>query len=246
LNLGAPVDLGESEPFTDDDGEIFGSAADGIEGLLADFITRFVTKPDLERGFKWSGKTQSHVHLENVNHSLRRRLAGMLLSVERSRVGLGGLLDNDHVHEHVLDRLNNLGQRADNLCTECAATKRGTADLTMRTEHLQHSVTMLHNWIDWLRMPTIPAGGSRSATPPVAKKASAQAGAGGGKVGRVPSSSTWGRNDTALGQLAATLREKARQDAEAADRAMQDLLKGTCLLRPIACWFVCFSLIELS
>jgi hypothetical protein len=232
------LDLEESDGFTEEDAEDNNSAAEDIEDLLGDFITSFVTKPDLERGFQWSGKTQSHVHLENVNHSVRRRLAGTLLSIERSRVGLGGLLDNDYVHENVLDRVNGLGQKADRLCSECEAAKRGTADLTLRTERLQHSVTVLHNWIDWLRLPTIPGsdGRARPAVPLISQSAAAEAA--GGK-GERSTSSSWGANGAALGRLAATLREKARKEAEAADRAMQELLQGAIAFHALSSACLC-------
>ena len=117
-----------------------------MEDLIGDFLTSFVTSPDFERGFKWSGKTQSHIHLENVNHGLRRRLAATLLSVERAR-SAGGLLNSGYVLDRALDRINELGQQADDLCAECAAAKRGTADLTRRTERTQHCVSMLHRCV---------------------------------------------------------------------------------------------------
>lgn len=195
---------------------------DDMEDLIGDFLTSFVTNPDFERGFKWSGKTQSHIHLENVNHGLRRRLAATLLGVERAR-NVGGLLNNDYVLERALDRINELGQQADDLCAECAAAKRGTADLTRRTERTQHCVSMLHSWIEWLKAPSVPgADGKPNSLPPKAPDEVAD-----GVPGRADTAASGAPARVSARQaLRTTVLEAACAKAQAADRAMQELLEG--------------------
>lgn len=194
-----------------------GYTDDSFRALVSDFLTSFVTHPDLEKGFVYSGKTQSHLQLEGVNSGLRRRLASTLVSLERAPA-VGGLLANDFVHEHVLDRIHDLGQAADSLCCECIVAKRGSPDLTERTEQLQHSVGLLYNWIDWLRHPLVPSqqgkpGGvpssSAPAVPPVTGKGADAA-----------------TSQVMLAQLETCMRQVVAEKTAAADRAMLALLAG--------------------
>lgn len=215
--------------FTDEEYE------DEFREMVGDWLANFVTNPDLGKGFQWSGKTQSHIQLESVNSSLRRRLAATFVSLEKNPCNLGGLLDNAFVHENVLDRIHELGQSADDLCNECIAAKRGSADLTRRTEALEHSAKLLNNWIDWLRRPTMPGADGKHveippgppSPPPVPDFDDVQS--------ETPSPELSARRAAPPGPLgfagrAAREREKVRAAAAerqaAADRAMQALLEG--------------------
>ena len=217
-----PADVYSDDEYDD------GFTDDAFRDMVSDFLTSFVTNPDLEKGFAWSGKTQSHIQLEGVNSALRRRLAATLVSIERWST-TGGLLANDFVQDHVLDRIHELGERADSLCCECADAKRGSADLTLRTEKLQHSVSLLYNWIDWLRHPLVPGHNRRPAAMPSAPGAAAMpppaAGAGKG-------ADTFASN-MMLEQLETCMRQVAEEKSAAADRAMQSLLEGVLLLMPL-------------
>jgi hypothetical protein len=215
----------ESCVYTDDEVHF---SDESLRELVGDFLASFVTNPDLSKGFQWSGKTQSHIQLENVNSLLRRRLASTLVNIEKSPCNLGGLLDNVFVHEQVLDRIHDLGQNADNLCNECSGARRGSPALTQRTEKLHHSVNLLQNWIDWLRHPMVPGQDGKPCNmpgAPVAKQPASPAGRHGTSALRAGSAMV----STGFQQLEESMRLVAEEKAAAADRAMEALLEGmTC------------------
>jgi hypothetical protein len=125
--------------------------------MLGEMLAGFVTSPDFEKGFRYSGRVLSHHQLEDVNEKLRRRLANTLVSVTNPlRYGSGGLLDNEFVMLRVQDKINELGEETDKLCDTCAKAKRGDSELTERTEFMQHRVNQLLSWLEWLKMPTPP------------------------------------------------------------------------------------------
>jgi hypothetical protein len=217
--------------------------------MVEEFLHQFVTNPDLDKGFQWSGKTQSHIQLEEVNTRARRRLAGTFVGLEKA-CGLGGLLNNEYVYENVLDRIHDLGQHADELCNECAVAKRGSADLTKRTEKLEHTVRLLNNWVEWLRHPTIPGADGKPIAMPAATDRDApnmvaatrseiDAQEGLRKPWPAPPESSAVEVQARAERIAQrrrdteAARQKARQAAAekqaAADRAMAALLEGVCL-----------------
>lgn len=125
--------------------------------MLGEMLAGFVTSPDFEKGFRYSGRVLSHHQLEDINEKLRRRLANTLVSVTNPlRYGSGGLLDNEFVSLRVQDKINELGEETDKLCDTCAKAKRGDSELTERTELMQHRVNQLLSWLEWLKMPTPP------------------------------------------------------------------------------------------
>ena len=215
---------------------------DDFREMVGDLISNFVTNPDLEKGFRWSGKTRSHYDLEDIAIRLRRRLAGTFLSLERP-VGLGGLLDNAYVHENVLDKIHELGQTVDDVCNECLTAKRGSAALTKRLEKLEHSAKQLDNWVEWLRHPTIPGADGKPVPlppgdPPVA--APEDAGAAGPSNGQALQMPAGDRMSYAaeLERKQASKRQAAAEKQAAADRAMAALLEGA-LIAPMAAAAAC-------
>lgn len=125
--------------------------------MLNGMLKSFVTEPDFDKGFQYSQKVLNHHELEDKNEHLRRQLATALISIKNSRrCNKGGLLDVQFVIECVLQNINNLGEEIDALSETCREAKRGDAVLSERTELMQHRFSKLSNWLEWLKMPSVP------------------------------------------------------------------------------------------
>lgn len=234
------AELSEGEWSDDDLGD--------IPEDFRDFIYNCVLNPQLAQGFKWSGKNKSHTTLEDNNCNLRRRLAGTLLGLDKNPAP-GGLLEIDTIMTSVLDQIHELGQAADDLAHECALAKRGSPDLSRRTEELEFKARSLDSWLDWLRQPTMPGGtdgksaplpippagplpsGKEAAVPPPASTPTSVPAASPAAAGPPAAAPAPKPAASAVTTRQLTARQAAAEKQAAADKAMQALLEGAALLR---------------
>eukprot|EP00892_Ulva_mutabilis_P007508 jgi/Ulvmu1/5129/UM021_0146.1 len=137
-----------------DGSEEGGNMTGDFGDLFGNMIKTFVTEPDLDKGFQFSRNVFSHHQLEGICEQLRRQLAVAIVNItDKRRSGTGGLIDVPFISDCVAEKINELGIETDTLTDACRMAKCGDAGLAEQTERMQHRVSKLNSWIEWLRMP---------------------------------------------------------------------------------------------